>query len=151
MTTAEPITQAPLVLRRAGQDDVPFICNSWVKSYLKDAKWLHRDQVEQAVYFEEHRALIGHILERCGALIACNPEAPTQIFGYLVGERIGPVFVAHWVYVKQNFRNLGIAKRLFAEQRGDALTVYCTHWSPLAAGKRDKWGLNFNPYLTVRI
>lgn len=150
MTAAAEAT--PLyVLRQAEADDVPFICNSWVRSYYNDFAWLHRDQVEQDAYFDGQRALVGHILERCGALIACNPEKPTQIFGYLVAEKpdAQQVAIVHWLYVKQHFRRMGIAKQLL-QTLGAPKAIYCSHWTPLCAGKRDQWGLVFHPFTAVR-
>lgn len=50
-------------------------------------------------------------MNRSSASIACSPEDPDVIVGYLVYE---PKTI-HYVYVKEAFRKLGICRRLLVE------------------------------------
>jgi hypothetical protein len=92
------------VLRPAEEDDLGFVIASWVQSYRQQA--LARDA--GAAYPRQQRRIIQHLLEHANVLVACAPDEPRLILGYAV---TGPQ-VVHYVYVKQDFRRIGIARAL---------------------------------------
>lgn len=131
--------------RPATAQDINFIFNSWLKSYRNSdfAKKIPND-----VYFSEHKEKITAILTNSTVLVACNPDTPSQIFGYLVMSQ-EPVTVLHYVYVKYPYRKLGIARRMVEDlnpQVGKKLTL-CSHanyyWPEISA----KFKLVYNPYI----
>lgn len=133
------------VVRGPGEEDLPFIFNSWLKSF-RDSPQVQG--VPNTLYYAEQHALIGQLLKDSYVLIACNPDDPGQIYGYAVGcAKPEPDHsVLHWVYVKHPFRNFGIAKALVHDVCGDR-PLYYTHRvknSDRIAGDRSA---TFNPYL----
>lgn len=71
---------------------------------LADTNWISSAQ----------HALCERLLKRSLVLIACNPEVPDQIYGFLVVEPMAEAPVAHFLFVKKRFRRLGVASRLMA-------------------------------------
>lgn len=162
-TTAEPL----FALRAPRVEDVPFLRSSWVKSYAKYSVFNDDDEERTVkgprparmpahVYVPEQHALIARILERPSALtvIACNPDDPDQIFGYVVAERVEGQGkegrnIAHYCYVKEPFRKQGIARELLRVVRVTlgAGAYWASHWSRLIPGKPG-YELEFNPFKT---
>lgn len=141
-----------LEYRVATNADLPFIWNSWLKSYRDNNG--QAKAVGSETYFAEHRKLIGELTARSAILIACAPDFPDQIYGYVVFEAFnGPALVLHYVYVKRTYRRFGIASALVAKarevvQHRDDLPVGATHVTRLWHDHlRDRWGMWFNPYL----
>lgn len=92
--------------------DLNFIYSSWLKSYLSS-----KDNVEKRDYFKTETAKIDDVLSREGAkvLMAVSVDDENLIFGYVVAEILPKVNYLHYIYVKQVFRELGIARALVGE------------------------------------
>ena len=105
-------------IRDAQPDDVPFIFNSWLKSY-RDSPMVK--SIPNTIYYDEHHRVIERILQAptTKAFVACNPEDANQIYGYVIADEksdqtSGPYATTyHWLYCKHPFRGNGIAKALF--------------------------------------
>ena len=52
------------------------------------------------------------MIKRSNVLICCDPEDFNHIYGYVVYEDIAGVSVVHFIYLKQPFRKIGLAKRM---------------------------------------
>jgi hypothetical protein len=105
------VSDNPFIVRQATPDDVSFVFSSWLKSF-RDAATVKG--VPSGLYYPAQHAVIEGILQRqcCTALVACDPQDPSQIYGYVVAEYVGEGLVIHFTYTKFNMRNLGIAKAL---------------------------------------
>ena len=101
-------------LRPAEAKDRNFILNSWLRRY-RDA--ISARLVTDAVYYRIQHEVITKILDRPNLLtvVACNPEDPMQIYGYLVAEVLDDLLLVHWTYVKGPFRRFGVAKAMLAQ------------------------------------
>ena len=60
-----------------------------------------------------HDIILKKILNNCTLLVACDPDDPDVIWGYVAFDAENPVL--HFVYVKGAFRRLGIGTRLLRE------------------------------------
>jgi GNAT superfamily N-acetyltransferase len=100
-------------IRPFQDDDLKFVMSSWLNSF-KSSAWA--GPIQNNRYWTVYQAVIEQLLARdgVGVLVACNPEKPYQIFGYIVAEQGFDLPVAHWIYVKQPLRGLGIARALMA-------------------------------------
>ncbi len=137
----------PVRLRNMQAEDKNFILNSWLKSYRK-APAVRR--MENNAYFHEQSKIIKDLLENVNVLIACSAEDSTQIYGYLVSQRIDNVFVMHYLYTKLPFRNCGIGKMLIAgrdHELGKLAAVY-THHTDQANRLAYKYKFMYNPFVT---
>jgi hypothetical protein len=90
-------------------------------------------------------------------IIACDPEHPSFIHGFLVGERVatvggGDVLVIHFAYVRQVSRRFGVARRLVARfdtrPQADPSQLHYSTVTPTAREilrKRIGWGI-YDPW-----
>jgi GNAT superfamily N-acetyltransferase len=136
-------------LRLAEESDVGFIFNSWLKSYRSS---YFAKPISNTIYFSEHHKVIEKLAKTSEILIACNQDDPSQIYGYACAERVDGVFVIHYIYVKQTFRRMGVAKALlesFDHDYSDAAVF--THNTSIADKLAAKYNLVYHPYLLINV
>lgn len=122
-----------LDIRPYTSNDEAFLYATWLRSYKTSSYFAKR--IRNAVFYKQHAAVIKHILNKptTKVFVASPKDDHDTILGYLACEP-GKNAIAHFVYVKEDFRNMGIARALFlaAEIIPDYLTF--THWThPLDA------------------
>lgn len=140
--------ELPLKIRNVTNEDVPFIFNSWLKSFRETG--FMANGISNTVYYDGHHKIIQKILQRSEIWVACDERYPDQIFGYAVAERIDGIFVLHYVYVKHNFRKTGIAKVLLSMFKHDRdQASCCTHLTRLTDRFLMKYNMFYNPYIVL--
>jgi GNAT superfamily N-acetyltransferase len=104
---------AVLAHRPATAIDLPFIMSSWLRSF----KTSHfAGPIPNDIYWDTYRLAAERILSRPAArlLVAVNPserDPEHELYGWLAMEPGEPP-VVHYVYVKQAFRRMGVARSL---------------------------------------
>lgn len=116
-----PKVAPELSFREATVDDANFIFDSWLKSWKSS---YFGKLMRAEVFYPNYREEISFLLSSAQVLLACSPEDPEHIFGYIVYEK--PQIV-HYVYVKSTFKNMGIAKALFKRAVNCNETIVVTH------------------------
>ena len=127
---AGPPEPLAIHVRLAGQDDIAFVSNSWLKSY-RDA-----DAVAgcpNRVYFPWQHRVLERLIPRAALLVACLDSDPSKIAGWCCYERQSGAIVLHYVYVKGKHRRLGLARQMIEMVRdAEAVpTVFFTHRTPV--------------------
>ena len=99
----------PVAIRPADSGDVGLIYSSWLKSYW-DARPPALRGVPREVFFSDHghHGVITRLLPRSSVLVACEPEDPSEIYGWLCASPRA----LHYVYVKELWRRKHVATRL---------------------------------------
>jgi len=136
-------------LRPIIEDDTAFIFNSWLKSY----RFSHfGEKITNTIYFAEHHKVIERLIDNSKVLVACNPEEPSQVYGYIIGEEVDGIFVLHFIYVKHTFRNMGVGKTLLDAWGHDKekAGVY-THHTRMADKLAAKYNFVYHPYLMFEV
>jgi GNAT superfamily N-acetyltransferase len=93
-------------------DDRNLILSSWLRENTPDPR------VDGDVYFREQeskikRWLLSLTFNRFRVLrVACAPDYPAQVFGWIAAELLRDSPVLHFVFVKGAFRGQGLAKEL---------------------------------------
>ncbi len=90
------------ILREATQEDENFIFNSFLQSYRKYSSMRY---VPHNLYFKPQSDIISYLLDTANILIACFPEEPDQIMGYVIYEHVNNQLVLHYEYIKNIFRS----------------------------------------------
>lgn len=100
-----------IVVRKMVEEDKAFILSTWLRGYRHSSTFAQR--VTNEVYYRWHHLLLERLLARetAVALVACLDDSPEVILGYLAMEK-QDASVLHWVYVKADFRRMGIARKL---------------------------------------
>ncbi len=93
-------------LRDACGDDLSFIYSTWLESYRYDSFFgkSHRN----GVFFPDYQLVLDKLLEESRVVVACVPDSPETILGYIVFEPN----LLHYIFVKGAFRRFGIATSL---------------------------------------
>ena len=137
---------AKIQFRLACPEDESFIFNSWLKSYRDSDSVKH---ITNTVYFKRHHEKIEKLLKTSSVVCAVNPDDPRQIFGYVVFQIIDEVVCVHYIYVKQPYRGLGIARsimRAIKPDLGQSAFVF-THLTKTGKSLYSKFMGLYDPYL----
>lgn len=99
--------------RPAESRDMPFVMSSWLKSFkTSNAAGL----LPFNLYYDAYRLAIQQLLDRGSvvyvAYVPGEDEAKSDIYGWACVERGFDKPLVHYVYVKQPYRRLGVAKAL---------------------------------------
>ena len=89
-------------------EDRNFVLATWLRGLRYGNEFYQ--SIPSDIYFAEYQKVLDHILESPMAVVrvACLESEPTVILGYSVSHSN----VLDWVFVKKNWRNIGIAKSL---------------------------------------
>jgi hypothetical protein len=129
-------------IRSATEDDHGFILNSWLKSYYDTADLSPR--ISREVFFKNEGKIIKELLRTELIKVICNPHDETHIYGYACYNDT-PVTL-HYIYVKQPFRKMGLAKNLLRDylESEDVIVSYSTSRIK-RFGKH--YNFKYNPYV----
>ena len=111
------MTDLPVLIRELRQGDYPLILDSWVNTvrfYSPCYAW-----VPQKLCKSLYRAMVGNLLDARPDLfrVLVNEEDQDQIFGWICGD----TRVTHFVYIKHDFRGMGLMHLLIGERPGQSL------------------------------
>ncbi len=124
-----------IIVREARPNDTAFIIDAWKRSYegAPAVRGADRDH-----YRHEMTKAIRRLCDRCVVRIACDSSDEDTIVGFAAftgGE-------LHYIYVKKDFRGMGIARTLLV---GLPIQTY-TFSTPVA---RPHKGWAFTPRFTI--
>lgn len=123
----EPELEKLVVFRELRKGEINFVLNSWLKGLRKDVNYFR--SIPPKIYFELYEESIRDVLKTSDCLVATPKDEPNLILGYLVSEeRSDKYLVLHYVYVKSNFRNLGLANYMI-ETMARGRDLIGTHYS----------------------
>lgn len=113
MSDSIKIDKKVLVRDYKQHTDSNFIRNSFMNSAFPSFKPTTKEAFNKVILSK----FCNH-LHNQSCLVACNPEHPDQIFGYIVFKK-GSQNIIYWIYVKEHFRRFGIANLLFKSAYGE--------------------------------
>lgn len=123
---------------------LPFVYATWLKSFHHSSPIAKR--IRSQIFYSYHQETLTEILERDATKIylAVAHDDDNVILGYLVTENDN----IHFVYVKRDFRNFGVAKILAEAFGKDLNTVQFSHWTHDTDWICSKYPeMIYNPYL----
>lgn len=127
--------------RDARAEDIAFITSTWLNACWNSKKY---KDMKKSVFMENHHKAIQKRMNNFSCIVACDPQDPYVIFGYIIYNRPN---VLHFAYVKGNFRGFGICKQLIKEAFGkDLKDMEITHITEYSKSVGEKYNLDFNPY-----
>ena len=126
-------------IRPAVKEDHPFIYSSWLQSL-----WAGNETfklINRALYFKKYHDIVENLITKANSvvLIACLLDDPDIILGFSTSEA-GRL---HYVFVKENWRNIGLARDLSCPFNE------VSHITRMGAGifKKHNQQVPFNPFL----
>lgn len=134
-------------VRAAYIEDVPFLFATLLRSYRHASNFARR--ISNDVFYKYHHAFLDACLKRNGSkvLVAHPKGEPDVILGYLLTEALpSGEEIIHYTYVKKSFRQMGIARALWAKLENKEYIF--THYTVDADWIVKKFNtLTYNPYL----
>lgn len=141
---AEAITVRPF----RDKTDKEFLFSTWLRNYKHSSYFAKR--IRPHVFFAGHHAIIDHLLRKPAVKIAvaCPRGDSETILGYLAYElKEDAAPVVHFVFVKQAFRKMGVARTLFQSAGIDPGSIRFTHWTYPVDDAIKKWPeIIYDPY-----
>lgn len=98
-------------IRLKESGDEPFIFNSWLQSNR-----MRHSNMPTSDYYAHYKKIVTDILYKSIVVVACDPESPDFIYGYLVIRPMDDIPILQYAYTKKPFRRWGIFKKLAANQ-----------------------------------
>jgi ribosomal protein S18 acetylase RimI-like enzyme len=138
---------APVEIRDYKSEDRDFVFSSWLRNYKHSSYFAKR--IRNSVFFFWHQKIADAIVSRPSAriLVACAPGESDVILGYLVMEERPTEQVIHYVFVKPEFRKMGIGRKLWLKAEVKPTGAYFTHWTFVVNDLREKMPeLTYDPY-----
>lgn len=136
------VENSPLIeIRDGNEGDYNFIIATWLRGLKFGNNWY--DLIDAKVYFPFYKTIINSLLSKKDAkvIVACLHDDPNVIIGYCVFD---PQRV-HWIHVKVDWRNIGVATKLFP--KGVNTVSHLTEVAKSIFLKKKH--LKFNPFLIL--
>lgn len=121
-------------------DDQNLILATWLRGLYYSDTWY--SEIPKSVFMKEYHEVLLKLLASPNTeiKIACLKEDPYVVLGYAVYS--SPHSALHWVYIKKNWRGIGLAKDLTPSSINTA-----THTTKVGLSVMKKKGISFNPFL----
>lgn len=134
----------PVTYRPGSADDLNLVYSSWLKEYRRSKATRF---IPDELYFTYQKNLIDHILQHSSATIICDPEDPKFIYGYIIFQYLNDHLLIHWMYIKNNFREFGLARDLIThlEPHAKTKTIYISHLSKILTQSANQHSPSYNP------
>lgn len=114
------------LLRDGTSEDVPFVLSSWLKSAADDVGGVAAAFTRKVFYAEHERLIRESVLPRSRVRVASSPAEPDAIRGWACFEETEHGTHLHYVYVRFDWRGLGVGKQLVDSIGDIALQTHST-------------------------
>lgn len=104
------------------EDDAAFVYSSLLKSHRYSRSTAG---TQNEIYYANHHKLVENMIKSCKVLILCDQGDLGHIYGYGIAEEVQGIFTVHFIYVKQPYRGLGLAKLIFKHLGGKEDIAFC--------------------------
>ena len=124
-----------IIYRPSREADMPFIMDTWLKT-LRDKNDFFR-AIDRETYLSVYPKVVHKLVHNCITTIAALKEEDDVLIGYSCSDRT----TLHWVFVKNQWRGLGIMKDLLHQD-----IKFVSHYTRLFKPIIDKYNWRFNPF-----
>ena len=120
-SACSPRQRPDFVIRDMRDDDWYFACKSWKHTYRHQ-----EEHVPLHIYAPEMTSRIERYKRKGMFFIACDPKDTDYILGWAcLGDE-----VVHYVYVRNMYRECGVATEIIGKRKH----VIATHWTDVCEG-----------------
>jgi GNAT superfamily N-acetyltransferase len=129
-----------IAIRPFVESDRPFVMATIMRGLYCGGSWF--SDIPRHIFFDKYRKTIEYILNKpdVEVRLACLREDPEIILGYAIVEPKNSV--VHWVFVKQAWRKIGIARSLIPSD-----VKWASHVNKVGLSIIKNKGLHFNPFV----
>ena len=131
-------------IRPMREGDVNFILSTWLKSYYEELRRNGSKGVaypKDDVFFQGHQEKIKETIKNGECFVCVAPDDENQIIGWIAMSATA----VHYCYVKQVFRQMGVAKQLMLLTQARITPIFSySHYTRYS--KYLNKGLQYDPY-----
>lgn len=120
------MSHIPFILRTSTIEDQNYIYQSYLKSYHLQYPM---KMIPNILYFKPQSNILDFLFETAHVMVACYPEAPDQIIGWLIYQKASDALVIHYIYIRGQNRNQGIALDMISQVIENNKLIIATHIS----------------------
>lgn len=113
-------------IRPMADGDTAFVMSSWLKNYKYSGLAVSR--MRDSEYFTSYQPIVEKLVTISDIYVASLREDTDVIIGYLAIQRLTESDIIHYIFVKEHWRKVGIA-RLLINAAAPKSTTYFTHWT----------------------
>ena len=127
--------------------DQAFVFSTWLRNY-KHSSYFAKG-IRSSIFFPGHQKLLELLFDKptLKVFIAHPTDDDQTILGYLVAEFHHKAPVIHFIFIKEAFRNMGIATLLLNHAEINPDNFHFTHWTmPMDEIIRKHPNIRYNPY-----
>jgi ribosomal protein S18 acetylase RimI-like enzyme len=143
-------TALPIVLREMRHADEGWVKRSWAGA-MRHSPWSRG--IPDEIYWPSQYLTISQILAQASTIVAVNPHDTDHLYASCTfGVPIAGESVLHWVEVKAEYRQLGIASALLLAAFGGSRPIYLTQpsdWTSRHQALLAKHGVVPSPYVLL--
>lgn len=133
------VRELPIIIRDSEEADIPYVFNSWKKSYQLEGVNRH---MRPHAYWELMNERCDKIIKGGATLTIAAADFDKD---FIVGWILFDEEVMHYAFTKGPYRNMGVFRRL-RNHTGLPVPTMCTHWTKWLEGKaRDHNLFDFTP------
>ncbi len=128
-------------IRSERDSDTSFIMATWLRGLYYGNTWFR--EIDKDIFMDTYHQAITVLLKKSTTevKVAVLKDDPEVILGYSVLDQGHPNTVLHWVFIKEAWRKMGIARALIPTD-----TDTCTHLT-VVGRKLKPINMKFNPFL----
>ena len=139
-----PGAMAGVLIRRGTPEDAGFVFSYWLRDAFERCRTYRG--MSKALFMRLHHLVLERVVSRSILHVACDPEAPEVVYGFVCAEPNASPPILHYIYTKRRFRRCGIARQLLAAA-GCGASFWFTHLTDDGVGLRKKFPLaEYVPY-----
>lgn len=128
-----------------------FIYSTWLKHYKFTSYFAKR--IRPSIFFKRHHLVIEHILSKpeTKCLVIGPKDDEDSIWGWLAYEpRDEGKHLIHYIYIKETFQKMGLAKKLLAACEinfENIKNIHLSHWTFPVDEAMKRWPeMIYDPY-----
>lgn len=139
------MTRTPqYVLRVLEPGDRAFVASAWIRGAHDPAPACF---IPRARFDPHQRAHVDRCLDTYSTLVACHPDDPSELFAFICFCLVERMPVVHWLYVRNLFRRMGIARSIFGAIAPGAKAVVSTQWSSNSVWIQRRISFFYDPFM----
>lgn len=149
-----------LLIRPYRRSDKSLVFNSWLQSYRSHGEF--PAGVPNKLYYYYQSRIIEGLMAISDVRMCCDASEPDLVFGWIaVQPEEAGALVVHYLYIKSQFRENGLARRLFDSVLDDysPSVVLCSHKTSIKHERNGEQeylshtlkrnGVLYNPYVLM--
>lgn len=129
--------------RAITEKDIPFLYNAFIRHIVpsKNSKGVYPyNRIDKSLMSMLAHSLMTRMLKCCDVVIMCNQDYEDQIFGYMIYKDDD----LYWIYVKYDYRGVGMAREVINNVFGDK-QINVIIPTPAFSWMKEKWDMVLQP------